>query len=50
MGQITIGNVKRGIDAIITGNLEEIEEVYKVEKTIDTMEKMLKAGRQRGTI
>lgn len=41
MGQITIGNVKRGIDAIITGNLEEIEEVYKVEKTIDTMEKML---------
>ena len=41
MGQITIGNVKRGIDAIITGNLEEIEEVYKVEKTIDHMEKML---------
>lgn len=41
MGQITMGNVKRGIDAIITGNLEEIEEVYKVEKTIDHMEKML---------
>lgn len=41
MGQITMGNVKRGIEAIITGNLKEIEEVYKVEKTIDTMEKML---------
>ena len=41
MGQITMGNVKRGIEAIITGNLEEIEEVYKVEKTIDAMEKML---------
>lgn len=41
MGQITMGNVKRGIDAILTGNLEEIEEVYKVEKTIDHMEKML---------
>ena len=41
MGQITIGNVKKSIEAIITGRLEEIEEVYKVEKTIDAMEKML---------
>lgn len=41
MGQIALGNVKRGIDAIITGNLEEIEEVYKVEKTINNMEKMV---------
>lgn len=41
MGQITIGNVKKSIDAILTGRLEEIEEVYKVEKTIDAMEKML---------
>ena len=41
MGQITMGNVKRGIDAIITGSLDEIEEVYKVEKTINNMEKML---------
>ena len=41
MGQITMGNVKRGIDAIITGNLEEIEEVYKVEQTINRMENML---------
>ena len=41
MGQITMGNVKRGIDAIITGNVDEIEEVYKVEKTINNMEKML---------
>lgn len=41
MGQITLDNVKRGIDATITGSLDEIEEVYKVEKTINTMEKML---------
>ena len=41
MGQITMGNVRRGIDAIITGNLEEVEEVYKVEQTINRMEKML---------
>ncbi len=41
MGQIALGNVKRGIDAIITGNLDEIEEVYKVERTINNMEKML---------
>ncbi len=41
MGQITMGNVKRGIDAIITGSLDEIKEVYEVEKTINRMEKML---------
>lgn len=41
MGQITLGNVKRAIDAVSHGNLEEIEEVYKVEKTINNMEKML---------
>lgn len=41
MGQITMDNVKRALDAILTGNLQEIEEVYKTEKTIDNMEKML---------
>ncbi len=41
MGQITIGNVKRGIDAILDGSLDEVEEVLQVEKTIDNMEKML---------
>ena len=41
MGQITMKNVKRGIEAIIDGNLKEVEEVYKTEKTIDRMEKML---------
>ena len=41
MGQITLENVNRAIDAIITGNLDEIESVYKVEKTINNMEKML---------
>lgn len=41
MGQITMDNVKRALDAILTGNLEEIEEVYKSEKTINNMEKML---------
>ena len=41
MGQITMGNVKKSLDAILTGNLEEIEDVYKIEKTINNMEKML---------
>ncbi|MEG0688377.1 MAG: Na/Pi cotransporter family protein [Hungatella sp.] len=41
MGQITMGNVKSGIDAIITGNIDEVENVYRVEKTINNMEKML---------
>ena len=41
MGQITMKNVKRALDAILTGNLEEIQDVYKTEKTIDNMEKML---------
>lgn len=29
MGQITMGNVRKGIDAILDGNLEEIEEVFR---------------------
>lgn len=41
MGQITMKNVKRAMDAVLTGNLEEIETVYKTERTIDNMEKML---------
>lgn len=41
MGQITMKNVKRALDAILTGNLEEIQDVYKTEKTIDNMEKIL---------
>ena len=41
MGQITLDNVKRALDAILTENLEEVETVYKTEKTIDNMEKML---------
>lgn len=41
MGQITMKNVKRAMDAVLTGNLDEIETVYKTEKTIDNMEKML---------
>lgn len=41
MGQITMSNLKRALDALLSGNLEEIEEVYKVEKTINNMEKML---------
>lgn len=41
MGQITLSNVKRALDAILTGNIKEVEDVYKVEKTIDNMEKML---------
>lgn len=41
MGQITFENVKRALDAVLTENTEEIEKVYKTEKTIDNMEKML---------
>lgn len=41
MGQITMKNVKRALDAVFTGNLEEIQDVYKTEKMIDNMEKML---------
>lgn len=41
MGQITMDNVKRALDAILTGNIEEVGEVYKTEKTINNMEKML---------
>ncbi len=41
MGQITMENVKRGIDAIVTGRLDEIEDVYRVEKTINNMERLL---------
>lgn len=41
MGQITYQNVKLALDAVLTGDLNEIEEVYKTEKTINNMEKML---------
>ena len=41
MGQITMENVKRALDAVLTGNLEEVEDVYKTEKTINNMEKIL---------
>jgi phosphate:Na+ symporter len=41
MGQITMKNVKRALDAVFTGNLDEVEDVYKTEETIDNMEKML---------
>jgi len=41
MGQITLKNVKLALDAVLTGDLTEIQEVYKTEETIDNMEKML---------
>ncbi|MDD3252620.1 MAG: Na/Pi cotransporter family protein [Lachnospiraceae bacterium] len=41
MGQITMENVKRALDAVIMENLDEVAYVYKTEKTIDNMEKML---------
>lgn len=41
MGQITMENVKRAMDAVITKNADEAKEVYKTEKTINNMEKML---------
>lgn len=41
MGQIAMENVKRALDAVITENLDEIEQVYQTEQTINRMEKML---------
>lgn len=41
MGQITLENVKRALDAVVTGDLKEIEKVYKTEKAINNMENML---------
>lgn len=41
MGQVTMKNVKRGIEAILDGSPEETEEVYKTEKMIDRMENRL---------
>ena len=41
MGQITLENVRVAIDALLTRNTEGIEQVYKTEKTINNMEKML---------
>ncbi|MGL5436062.1 MAG: Na/Pi cotransporter family protein [Lachnospiraceae bacterium] len=41
MGQITLENVERSIDALLGGGMKEVENVYKVEKTINNMEKVL---------
>lgn len=41
MGQITMGNVKKAMAAVLTRNGEEAKEVYKTEETINHMEKML---------
>lgn len=41
MGQITLENLIRAIDSLVTGNTEEVEKVYKTEKMIDNMEKRL---------
>ena len=41
MGQITMENVRRAMDAVLTKNANEVEEVYKTEQTINNMEKML---------
>lgn len=41
MGQITYENVTRAIDAVLTVNSDEVETVFKTERTINNMEKML---------
>lgn len=41
MGQIAMENVQLAIDAVITKNVDKAKEVYKTEKTINNMEKML---------
>ncbi len=41
MAQIAMGNVKTALDAILTENVDEIQSVYKTEKTLNNMEKFL---------
>mgnify|MGYP000959009178 FL=1 len=41
MGQITVENVKRAVEAVLTKNRDKMDLVYKTEKTINNMEKML---------
>lgn len=41
MGQLTMENVKRAMEAVFTKKTEDIQKVYKTEKTINNMEKML---------
>lgn len=41
MGQITFDNVKKALDAVVTGDLKEIKEVYQTEKSINDMQNML---------
>ncbi|MBE5990449.1 phosphate:Na+ symporter [Lacrimispora xylanisolvens] len=41
MGQIAMENVQLAIDAVISKNVNKAKDVYKTEKTINNMEKML---------
>lgn len=41
MGELTMGNLERAVNALISGDETEIQAVYDVEKTIDKMEKLL---------
>ena len=41
MGELTLSNLERTLDALEKRDDREIEQVYEVEKTIDRMEKML---------
>lgn len=41
MGQIAMDNLKLTLEAILTGDLKNIAQVYKTEKIINNMEKML---------
>lgn len=41
MGEITLANVQRALNTVVTGDVEEIEKVSEVEKTINNMETML---------
>lgn len=41
MGQITRENVQRSLDALLKGSMKDAEKAYKVEETINNMEKVL---------
>lgn len=41
MGEVTLQNTKLALDAIRTSDMEKVQQIYKTEKTINNLEKML---------
>lgn len=41
MGELVLGNLERAVRTLETGNDQEIDQIYQVEKTVDHLEKIL---------